>query len=67
MTVRMRKALARRKLSPVSRKATQAQNRARLEADLAAYFANLPGKVAREEAKLEAAFTESVDAVRFDE
>lgn len=51
----------------VVRSAQQAQKRARLERDLAAYFANMPAKVAREEAKLAAALTRSADEVRFDE
>lgn len=51
----------------VVRRARRAENRARLERDTAAYFANLPAHVAKEEARLEAALSQSVDEVRFDE
>ena len=51
----------------VVRSAQQAQKRARLERDTAAYFADMPAAVASEEAKLEAALSQSVDEIRFDE
>ena len=51
----------------VVRRAQRAENRARLERDTAAYFANLPARVAEEEGRLEAALAQSVDEVRFDE
>ena len=51
----------------VVRRAQRAENRAKLERDTAAYFASLPATMAGEEARLEAALSESVDEVRFDE
>lgn len=51
----------------VVRRAHRAENRARLERDTAAYFANLPSHVADEDSRLEAALSESVDEVSFDE
>ena len=50
----------------VVRRAQRAENRARLERDTAAYFANLPPHAAEEEGRLEAALAQSVDEVRFD-
>lgn len=51
----------------VVRRAQRAENRARLERDTAAYFAGLPANVSDEEARLEAALSQSVDEVCFDE
>lgn len=51
----------------VVRRAQRAERRARLERDTAAYFANLPTRVQTEEARLEAALSQSADEVRFDE
>ena len=51
----------------VVRRAQRGENRARLERDTVAYFASLPANVSDEEARLEAALSQSVDEVRFDE
>jgi len=51
----------------VVRRAKRAENRARLERDTAAYFANLPASVQREEARLETVLAQSADEVLFDE
>lgn len=51
----------------VVKRARRAESRARLERDTAAYFASLPADAAGDEAQLEAALTQSVDEVRFDE
>ncbi len=51
----------------VVRRAQRAENRARLERDTAAYFASIPADVAGEETRLEAALSESLDEVCFDE
>ncbi len=47
-------------------RARQAENRARLERDTAAYFEGRSARVAREEAHLEEALGQMVDEINFD-
>ena len=51
----------------VVRRAQRAERRSRLERDTAAYFGKLPARAAHEEARLEAALSQSTGEVSFDE
>lgn len=51
----------------IAERAQRAEQRARLEQDTAAYFANRPARVESDEARLEAALSRSVDEVSFED
>ena len=47
-------------------RARRVENRARLESDTAAYFARLPARARKEEARLEALLDQGLDDIDFD-